>query len=51
VENHGCLSRGVQVTGVTWPTATSIVIGVGDMVQRTRDDQAQVRYSVDRKVG
>jgi hypothetical protein len=46
VENRVCLSRGVQVTGATWRAATRIVAGVGDLVQRTRDSQAQVRYSV-----
>jgi hypothetical protein len=29
------LSRGVQVAGVVWRAATRIVIGVGDLVQRT----------------
>jgi hypothetical protein len=46
VENRVYLSRGVQVTGATWQTATRIVVGVVDLVQRTGDDQAQVRYSV-----
>jgi hypothetical protein len=31
------LSRGVQVTGVTWRVAMRVVAGVGDLVQRTRD--------------
>jgi hypothetical protein len=39
VENHVCLSRGVQVVGATWWPATRIVAGVGDLVQRTRDGQ------------
>jgi hypothetical protein len=35
LENHVCLSRGVQVTGAAWHAATRIVAGVGDLVQRT----------------
>jgi hypothetical protein len=31
------LSRGVQVAGVAWRAATRTVVGVGDLVQRTRD--------------
>jgi hypothetical protein len=46
MENRVCLSRGVQVAGATWWAAMRIVAGVGDLVQRIRDDQAQVRYSV-----
>jgi hypothetical protein len=37
LENHVCLSRGVQVTGVVWHAAMRIVVGVGDLVQRTGD--------------
>jgi hypothetical protein len=37
VENHICLSRGVQVTGVAWWEAMRIVVGVGNIVQRTKD--------------
>jgi hypothetical protein len=37
LENRVCLSRGVQVAGVTWHAATRIVAGVGDLVQRTGD--------------
>jgi hypothetical protein len=37
MENHVCLSRGVQVTGAAWRAATRTMIGVGDLVQRTRD--------------
>jgi hypothetical protein len=37
VENHVCLSRGVQVTGVAWQVATRIIAGVGDLVQRIGD--------------
>jgi hypothetical protein len=36
-ENHVCLSRGVQVVGVSWHAAMRIVEGVGDLVQRTED--------------
>jgi hypothetical protein len=31
---------------VAWRAATRIIAGVGDLVQRTGDGQAQVRYSV-----
>jgi hypothetical protein len=31
------LSHGVQVAGVAWRAATRIVVGVGDLMQRTRD--------------
>jgi hypothetical protein len=37
LENHVCLSRGVQVTGAAWRVATRTVVGVGDLVQRIRD--------------
>jgi hypothetical protein len=37
LENRVCLSRGVQVAGAAWHTATRIVLGVGDLVQRTGD--------------
>jgi hypothetical protein len=37
LENHVCLSRGVQVAGAAWRAATMIVVGVGDLVQRTGD--------------
>jgi hypothetical protein len=37
VENHVCLSHGVQVLGVAWWAAMRIVAGVGDIVLRTRD--------------
>jgi hypothetical protein len=37
VENHVCLSRGVQVTGAAWRVVMKIMAGVGDLVQRTRD--------------
>jgi hypothetical protein len=33
------LSRGVQMTGVAWRAVTSIVAGVGDLVQKTEDDR------------
>jgi hypothetical protein len=46
MENHICLSRGVQVTGATCWTPTRIMAGVGDLVQKTKDGQAQVGYSV-----
>jgi hypothetical protein len=40
VENHVCLSRGVQVAGVALRAVTRIMAGIGDLVQRTGDDQA-----------
>jgi hypothetical protein len=35
--NHVSLSRGVQVAGAAWRAATRIMVGVGDLVQRTGD--------------
>jgi hypothetical protein len=35
LENHVCLSCGVQVIGVAWQAAMRIVVGIGDLVQRT----------------
>jgi hypothetical protein len=46
VEKHICLSRDVQVTDVTWLTVTMIEARVGDLVQRTEDDQTHVGYLV-----
>jgi hypothetical protein len=46
VENSVCLSHGVQVTGAIWQAVTRIMVGVADLVQRTRDSQEHVRYSV-----
>jgi hypothetical protein len=46
LENRVFLSWGVQVIGAIWWAATRIMVGVGDLVQRTRDGQAQVRYLV-----
>jgi hypothetical protein len=37
LENHVCLSRGVEVVGAEWRAATWTVAGVGDLVQRTGD--------------
>jgi hypothetical protein len=34
--------------GVTWWAVTKIETGVGDLVQRIRDGQAHVEYSVAR---
>jgi hypothetical protein len=53
LENRICLSRDVQMVGATWQAATRIMVGVGDLVRRTGDGQAQVRYSVlnDQEVG
>jgi hypothetical protein len=41
----------MQVGGVAWRVAMMIVVGVGDLVQRTGDGQAQVGYSVVRGSG
>jgi hypothetical protein len=46
MENCVCLSHGVQVAGATRQVVMRIVAGVGDLVQRIRDDEAQVGYSV-----
>jgi hypothetical protein len=46
VEKSMCLSRDVQMTGAAWRATTRIEAGVGDLVQRTGDGQAQVGYSV-----
>jgi hypothetical protein len=45
------LSHGVHVAGVAWRAATRIMAGVGDIVQRTGDGQAQVGYLVGRMIG
>jgi hypothetical protein len=37
LENRVCLSRGVRVVGTAWHAVTRIVVGVGDLVQRTGD--------------
>jgi hypothetical protein len=37
VENHVCLSRGVQVASAAWRAVMRIVAGVGDLVQRIGD--------------
>jgi hypothetical protein len=37
LENHVCLSHGVQVAGAAWRVVTRIVAGVGDLVQRAGD--------------
>jgi hypothetical protein len=36
-ENHVCLSCGVQVVGAAWRAAMRIMVGVGDLMQRTGD--------------
>jgi hypothetical protein len=46
VEKRICLSRDVQVTGTIWRAVMRIEAGVGDLVQRIMDSQAQVGYSV-----
>jgi hypothetical protein len=37
LENHVCLSRGVQVTDAAWRASMRIVAVVGDLVQRTEN--------------
>jgi hypothetical protein len=37
LENRVCLSRGVQMAGGAWRAAMRIMVGVGDLVQRTGD--------------
>jgi hypothetical protein len=44
LENHACLSHGVWMIGATLRAVMRIMSGVGDLVQRTGDDQAQVGY-------
>jgi hypothetical protein len=39
LENHVCLSYGVQVVGAAWHAAMRIIAGVGDLVQRTGDSR------------
>jgi hypothetical protein len=39
LKNRVCLSCGVHVAGAAWRAATRIVTGVGDLVQRTKDDR------------
>jgi hypothetical protein len=51
MENHVCLSCGVLVTGATWRATMMIMVGVGDLVQRIRNGQAQVGYSVAERSG
>jgi hypothetical protein len=37
LENRVCLSRGVQVAGAAWRAVMRIMVGVGDLMQRTCD--------------
>jgi hypothetical protein len=37
LENRVYLSHGVQVAGAAWRAVTRIMVGVGDLVQRTGD--------------
>jgi hypothetical protein len=37
LENRVCLSHGVQVASAAWLAAMRIVVGGGDLVQRTGD--------------
>jgi hypothetical protein len=39
LENHVCLSHGVQVEGAARRAATRIMAGVGDLVQRISDSR------------
>jgi hypothetical protein len=38
---HVCLSHGVQVAGAAWHATMSIMVGVGDLVQRTGDGRVR----------
>jgi hypothetical protein len=38
-ENRVCLSHGVQAAVTAWRAVMRTVVGVGDLVQRTRDDR------------
>jgi hypothetical protein len=49
LENHVCLSRGVQVTGAAWRAVTRIMTGVGDLVQRTED--GHIGWVLDGRIG
>jgi hypothetical protein len=37
MENRVCLSHGMQVVGAAWWAVTSIMTGVGDLVQMTQN--------------
>jgi hypothetical protein len=50
VENHNCLSCGVQVAGVTRRTTTRIMTGVGDLMRRTEEGRTG-RVLDDRTIG
>jgi hypothetical protein len=39
LENHICLSRGVQVVDAAWHAAVRTVAGIEDLVQRIGDDR------------
>jgi hypothetical protein len=39
LENYVCLSRGVQVASAAWHAPMRIVVGVGDLVERTKDSR------------
>jgi hypothetical protein len=39
LENHICLSHGVQVAVAAWCATMRIMVGVGDLVQRTEDSR------------
>jgi hypothetical protein len=51
VEKRVCLSCDVLVVNATRRAATRIEVGVRDLVRRIVDDQAQVGYSVARRLG
>jgi hypothetical protein len=50
LENRVCLSHCVQVVGAAWRAAMKIMIGVGDLVQRTGDGHTG-RVLGDRTIG
>jgi hypothetical protein len=53
MEIRVCLSRGVQVIGVTWRAAMRIMARVGEIVQRTGDGhhRSGTQCPHDREVG
>jgi hypothetical protein len=51
VEKRVCFSRDVHVVNATWWAPMRIKTGIGDLVRRIGDDQAQVGYSVARRSG
>jgi hypothetical protein len=51
LENRVCLSQCVQVAGATWRAVTRIMVGVGDLVQRTGDGHTAIKRPGDAVCG